>query len=121
MFVEDLKVSRMSKDKGKRMNRENRKLGWYLLRQMLSYKSLMMAVDPAYTSQKCSKCGHTSRGNRISQSEFVCCSCGYEMHADINASKNILERGLSVVGIAVVRREKSCHAPIALLRLCTVD
>ena len=120
VFVEDLKVSRMSKDKGKRMNRENRSLGWYQLRQMLSYKSLMVAVNPAYTSQKCSKCGHTSRGNRISQSEFVCCSCGYEMNADINAAMNILERGLSVVGTAVVRREKSCQKPIAPLRLCTV-
>ena len=119
VFVEDLKVQAMSKDKGKRMNRENRSLGWYQLRQMLSYKSLMVAVNPAYTSQKCNKCGHTSKANRISQSQFVCRSCGHETNADINASKNILERGLLVVGTAVVRREKS-HAPIAPLRLCTV-
>jgi IS605 OrfB family transposase len=46
-------------------------------------------VDPAYTSQRCSKCGHTARGNRTRQAEFCCQACGYEVHADYNAAKNI--------------------------------
>ncbi len=42
-------------------------------------------VDPAYTSQRCSKCGTTLRENRPSQAEFCCQKCGYEVHADYNA------------------------------------
>jgi IS605 OrfB family transposase len=46
-------------------------------------------VDPSYTSQRCSKCGHTERGNRPKQERFCCRKCGYEVHADYNAAKNI--------------------------------
>lgn len=48
-------------------------------------------VDPRYTSQKCSQCGHIERGNRPSQAEFRCKKCGYECHADHNAAVNIRE------------------------------
>lgn len=48
-------------------------------------------VDPRYTSQKCSQCGHIERGNRPSQAEFRCKKCGYECHADYNAAINIRE------------------------------
>jgi IS605 OrfB family transposase len=46
-------------------------------------------VAPAYTSQRCSKCGTTLRENRPSQARFCCQTCGYEAHADYNAAKNI--------------------------------
>jgi IS605 OrfB family transposase len=46
-------------------------------------------VDPRYTSQKCSQCGHIERGNRPTQAEFRCKKCGFECHADYNASTNI--------------------------------
>ena len=46
-------------------------------------------VDPRYTSQKCSQCGHIERGNRPTQSEFRCKKCGFECHGDYNASMNI--------------------------------
>ncbi len=46
-------------------------------------------VDPRYTSQKCSQCGHIERGNRPSQAQFRCKKCGYECHADKNAAVNI--------------------------------
>ena len=51
-------------------------------------------VDPKYTSQTCSKCGHWERGNRKSQASFECLSCGFCLNADANASKNIEARGL---------------------------
>lgn len=51
-------------------------------------------VDPKYTSQTCSTCGHCERGNRKSQAGFQCLSCGFYANADANAAKNIEARGL---------------------------
>ncbi|WP_218024914.1 RNA-guided endonuclease InsQ/TnpB family protein [Nocardia pseudovaccinii] len=56
-------------------------------------------VDPGYTSQQCSGCGHTSRKNRPDQATFVCTSCGFAEHADVNAARNIAAR--AVAGWAV--------------------
>lgn len=50
---------------------------------------LVRHVDARYTSQKCSSCGHTERGNRKSQSVFKCKHCGKSLNADFNASVNI--------------------------------
>ncbi|MFH8738799.1 RNA-guided endonuclease InsQ/TnpB family protein [Streptomyces sp. NPDC017964] len=50
-------------------------------------------VDPAYTSQECSQCHHTERGNRPAQAVFSCRVCGFVEHADYNASHNIAHRG----------------------------
>ncbi len=52
----------------------------------------IVLVDPAYTSQCCSVCGFVHKGNRKSQSEFVCLECGHEENADVNAAKNIQAR-----------------------------
>jgi putative transposase len=49
-------------------------------------------VDPAYTSQQCSECGHIEKANRVSQELFVCRSCGVVAHADHNAARNIADR-----------------------------
>jgi putative transposase len=64
------------------------------LYDLVSYKAdergmRTVQVDPAYTSQRCSKCGHTARNNRPSQAAFHCGKCGYENHADYNAAKNV--------------------------------
>jgi putative transposase len=49
----------------------------------------VVAVDPRHTSQACSCCGHTARNNRRSRGRFVCRKCGFELHADLNAARNI--------------------------------
>jgi IS605 OrfB family transposase len=45
-------------------------------------------VKPAYTSQRCSKCGHIAAENRKDR-KFCCLRCGYNLHADYNAARNI--------------------------------
>jgi putative transposase len=45
-------------------------------------------IYPAYTSQRCSACGHVAPGNRESQA-FRCVACGHQAHADVNAALNI--------------------------------
>jgi len=64
------------------------------LRQFVTYKTLLLGIplvliDPRYTSQKCSQCGHTERANRVSQASFKCKKCGYTCNADGNAATNI--------------------------------
>ncbi|MEW6422977.1 MAG: zinc ribbon domain-containing protein, partial [Deinococcota bacterium] len=62
--------------------------------------------------QRCSKCGHTEKANRRSQSLFVCVSCGHEANADHNAAKNVLGRavpsGINVEQLAHASPEKLC-------------
>lgn len=67
---------------------------YYDLQSKIKYKAeqvgiKVITVNPAYTSQKCSVCGHTSPDNRKTQAEFVCQCCGHKENADINAAKNI--------------------------------
>ncbi|MFL5800356.1 MAG: RNA-guided endonuclease InsQ/TnpB family protein [Roseiflexaceae bacterium] len=64
------------------------------LKGFIGYKAeergcTVVAVDPRHTSQACSRCGHTARNNRRSRGRFVCRKCGYELHADLNAARNI--------------------------------
>lgn len=68
------------------------------LGQFLEYKARragvpLIFVDPAYTSQTCSECGHGDKQNRASQARFQCRSCGVVAHADLNASRNIARKG----------------------------
>lgn len=46
-------------------------------------------INPAYTSQKCSKCGHTHKKNRATTDGFKCQQCGYEAVSHKNAADNI--------------------------------
>jgi putative transposase len=69
------------------------------LGQFLTYKARragvpLVKVDPRYTSQTCSKCGHRDKRNRPDQATFVCRSCGVVAHADVNAAVNIASRGV---------------------------
>lgn len=56
-------------------------------------------VNPAYTSQDCSSCGH--RNHELSDvkiREFKCSKCDLQIHRDFNASLNILRLGLQSLG-----------------------
>ena len=64
------------------------------VRSFIAYKAeergcTVVAVDPRHTSQTCSCCGHQARNNRRSRGRFVCRACGFELHADLNAARNI--------------------------------
>ncbi|HEY6789386.1 MAG TPA: transposase, partial [Trebonia sp.] len=65
--------------------------GWGLLVQRLEDKApgRVEKVVAAYTSQRCSACGHVDRDSRQSQARFRCTACGYAANADVNAARNI--------------------------------
>jgi putative transposase len=73
---------------------------WGLLGKRLAEKGAasgvkVVSVDPRFTSQQCHACGHTVPENRDSQA-FRCVCCGHADHADANAARNILARGLAL-------------------------
>ncbi|HHQ9669759.1 RNA-guided endonuclease InsQ/TnpB family protein [Escherichia coli] len=115
IVIEDLKVSNMSKSAAGTVSQPGRNVraksglnrsildqGWYEMRRQLEYKQLwrggqVLAVPPAYTSQRCACCGHTAKENRLSQSQFRCQVCGYTANADVNGARNILAAGHAVL------------------------
>jgi putative transposase len=102
--VEDLKIGNMTRAaKGTRdspgknvrakagLNRGILRSGWGLLVRRLEQKApgRVKRIKPAFTSQRCSACGHVDGKSRESQARFACTACGYASHADVNAARNI--------------------------------
>jgi putative transposase len=103
--VEDLNVRAMTRSaRGTRdrpgtnvaqkrgLNREISRQGWGVLVARLKHKASgrLEFVPPAYTSQRCSHCGHVAPENRKSQAVFQCVACGAgPCDADVNAARNI--------------------------------
>jgi len=121
VYVEGLQITNMSssargtiEDPGRNvraksgLNKSILDQGWYEFRRQLNYKldwkgGSLVEVDSRYTSQKCSCCGHTEKGNRKSQETFKCLNCGHEENADVNAAKNILTVGQTGIACRVNR------------------
>ncbi len=61
---------------------------------------LYIAVNPAYTSQTCSSCGHRQTmplGVRV----FACPCCHVQLDRDLNAARNIRALGLQSLGLSL--------------------
>ena len=109
VVVEDLKVKNMTasakgtvenpgKNVGQKAGLNRAMLDTALgeLRRNLEYKcGRLVEVNPAYTSQTCSHCGHADKENRKTQARFRCVSCGYMSNADTNAAMNIRRLGMA--------------------------
>jgi len=105
VIIEDLKVRNLTQRRvgsgpaakaGRNRSLLDASLGEF--RRLLTYKAALygceiVAVDPAYTSQRCAVCGHIEAGNRRSQAAFRCLACPHEANADLNAAINILVAG----------------------------
>ena len=102
--VEDLRVKNMTRSAKGRLaapgrgvrakaglNREILASGWGILVRRLEQKApgRVEKIRPAFTSQRCSACGHVASGNRKSQAVFACIACNYTCNADVNAATNI--------------------------------
>lgn len=80
------------------LNRSILDAGWGILLEFIRVKAEsagreFIQVNPAYTSQICSACGHREAANRNGK-VFLCLSCGHRADADKNAAVNILRAGL---------------------------
>jgi putative transposase len=102
--VEDLKICNMTRSargtvaapgrnvrQKSGLNREIMRSGWGLLVKRLEDKAhgRVEKVNSAFTSQRCSACGHIAAESRKSQALFACVACGYACNADVNAARNI--------------------------------
>jgi putative transposase len=84
------------------LNRAISRSGWGLFAARLQNKAhgRVEQIPAAYTSQRCSACGHVASGNRKSQAVFECEACtAPRCNADVNAARNI------AAGRAVTARE----------------
>ena len=75
--------------------------GWYQFRKWLEhfgvkFGRITVAVNPAYTSQKCSSCGTLIKKSLSTRTHI--CGCGFVLDRDWNAAINILELALSTTG-----------------------
>ncbi|MEZ3163852.1 transposase [Halorubrum sp. RMP-47] len=84
-----------------RIKRQMHNWAFRELQEIVAYKAAEYGirvedVNPAFSSQTCSKCGHQSSTNRGSDGWFECNECGYELDGDYNAAKNIGKRLITV-------------------------
>lgn len=79
-----------------------RNWSYYKLQQYITYKAerygiVVRKINPCYTSQVCSVCGHWEEGQRKTQASFECANPNCKSHekykygfnADFNAARNI--------------------------------
>jgi len=105
IVVEDLSVNRMVHHPC--LAKSISDAAWAAFAAQLSFKAAwagrtFIAVNPAYTSQDCSRCGQR-RNVSLSERTFRCPCCGLELDRDHNAARNILTLGLQSAGLALGR------------------
>jgi putative transposase len=95
IVVEDLSVNRMVHNHC--LAKSIHDAAWSQFADLLAYKAAwagrtFVAVNPAYTSQDCSQCGHRQPLS-LSDRTYTCPCCGVVLDRDLNASLNILRLG----------------------------
>jgi putative transposase len=114
--LEDLDVGNMTRSARGTAERPGRRVGqkarlnglilrsvWGMFATRLAHKARgrVEKVNPAFTSQRCSRCGTVDREARESQAAFRCRSCGYRANADHNAARNIAAGHAARGGLAL--------------------
>ncbi len=98
--VEDVHVNRMMHNHC--LAKSLADAAWSQFFEQLAHKAeeagrQFLTVNPAYTSQTCSQCGHRQK-MPLAERVFACPCCGLHMDRDLNAAKNILGLGLQSLG-----------------------
>jgi putative transposase len=96
IVIEDLNVKKMIQDL--HIAKSIQDAAWSELFRQLTYKAewagrKLVIVNPAYTSQTCSKCGYIQK-MPLNKRMYCCPKCGQQIDRDHNAAINILRLGL---------------------------
>jgi len=102
--VEDLNIQRMRNGNYRSLNKSIGDVAWGQFTNFLAYKAenagrQIILVNPAYTSQTCSECGHR-KAKKLSCRIHSCSMCGFKTSRDHNASLNILSLGLQTLSLS---------------------
>ena len=100
--VEDLSINKMLEKNPSCLNKSIMDAAWRMFLDQLSFKAveagrIFVKVNPAYTSQDCSRCGYRQT-KKLSERTHKCSCCGLKMDRDHNAPLNILALGLQSLG-----------------------
>ena len=103
--VEDLRIRNMTRRGGSRKKGLNRSIleqRWGMFIAMLAYKceaagGRLVKVPPRNTSKTCSACATVKDRILLSQRVFECESCGFRLHRDVNAARNVGIRGREIL------------------------
>jgi putative transposase len=99
--VEDLSVNRMVHNHC--LAKSISDAAWAEFTSMVRVKAewagrSFVAVNPAYTSQDCSRCGHRQKMPLLERI-YRCPCCSLELDRDLNAAPNVLRLGLQSLGL----------------------
>ena len=102
VVAENLRSSNMLKNHALAMSISD--VGWRSFLEKMEYKAIMygrkfVTVDPKNTTQKCHDCGfvmgtENTEKLTLKDREWICPNCGTFHIRDVNASLNILDKGL---------------------------
>lgn len=100
IVIEDLKVSNIIKNHN--LARKISNQSWREIRRQLEYKcewygKKLVIVSPYKTSQVCSECGYDDGKHELDVREWDCPQCHYHHDRDVNAARNILNKGLKEI------------------------
>ena len=97
IVLEDLTHIRSRIKAGKKVRSRLHRWAFRELQTMIQYKAeakglQVIYINPAYSSQECSKCGCLGVRHR----HHFKCLCGNQQHSDLNASRNLCRFALSL-------------------------
>uniref|UniRef100_UPI0034128710 RNA-guided endonuclease InsQ/TnpB family protein n=1 Tax=Okeania sp. SIO2F4 TaxID=2607790 RepID=UPI0034128710 len=112
IVYEDLKIANLVKNH--HLAKSISDASWYQFAEWLEYYAkhhgiVCVAVPSHFTSQNCSNCGQTVKKS-LSVRTHKCPYCGYTADRDHNAARNILAKGLEVLGAIVNSTEGHSEA-----------
>ena len=96
IFIEDLNIQSMKKLWGRKVS----DIAWSQFVNMLTYKAIeqgkfVFKIDKFFPSSKlCNHCGYKNEALSLNDRKWICPVCHSELDRDINASINILKKGL---------------------------
>jgi putative transposase len=99
-------IRETTRDRGRKARYHHGTWAYAQFLDILRYKAAgagleIIEVDPANTSRVCNDCGCVDKASRKGLS-FSCRQCGYSLHADLQAARNIRQR-------AIVGRQVPAH------------
>jgi len=97
IVVEDLSINDMQKNNFRCINKSIGDTAWRQFLNLLEFKAewagkRVTKINPAYTSQTCSRCGQRQK-LKLSNRMYHCPCCDLSINRDVNAALNILALG----------------------------